>query len=1470
MSRFPRYLRRTGVVAAAALALGGLPLVPVALAAEGTVTNASPAFVPNTNGAATVTFTLSEPPTSPPELLNVTLTGPAGNTIADSGTPDVDGSTVTATFDLRGRAPGAYAVSVTDASGGTVDDFDCAACLRLLATPPSVSAVSPASRGASSANTTFSVTGANLFEGVAVRFLRAGSVDPTIAFPSTGSLSVASDNRTVSGQLAVATGAVPGARDVEVVNTDGQRAVCEGCFTVTPPPSFASLTPNTAGQGALGRTLTLLGADFHAAMGAAFFAPGSTTDNGGVTVTSLNVSDTGVASVVVNVANLTATTNVTRDLVLTNPDGGSTRVPNALVVTPEPAVTALVPAGLDGGARDEQVAVTGTGLAANPEFSFSGTGVTVNGYTPDAASAATKGVLDLTVAPGAATGGRTLTVVNPDGGRSTSGTVLTVGATPTVTGINPAALGRGASTRTVTITGTNFDNANSGTNVAVTIPGVTVVDAFATSATSITATVSVPGTADLGVRDVSVLNTAAGRRGRATCQSCFSVDSFAVDSVTPSAVLNSATYRIEVNGSGLPAGENVTATLTRTVARAGQDAIVFEGSVNGEGTVFTGTVDLRHMAPGAYTLRLSHGDASGTCTCTFSIVNETTPSVTAASPATLPQGAQRELTVRGTGFTRGTDVRFGNGVTKTGAVTFVDPTTLRVPVAVDPAANAAAVAITVAVPGFSADTEATCGACLTVSKRPTIEGLNKPTRGQGAPSTSVTVTGADFQPGATLTAGEGVTVSNVVRNTATSMTFTAAVADDAVPGTRTITVTNPDGGVGTCACFTVTPRPLTTSVTPPTGGLGKANVPVRVSGTGIQNGAMVSFGPDVVVTTITRNGDGLDVTLDLRNALLGAHPVTVTNPDGGWADCACEFTVHHVPTVTAVTPPSRGAGAVRQAVTLTGTHFTDAATVAFGDPGITVAESDVVDATRIDAVVSIASGVSPGARNVTVTNADTGQSVTCGGCFTVNAAPTVTAAEHTAQRNRENVTITLAGNGFTPGPVTADLGDGITVDAANAASATSVTVTFDVGPEAALGKRDVALVNPDGGRATCAGCLTVATPRVFTIAGDASPTSGEAQTVTVTAHVSSDEGSATDTSYTGVPVLFASGDEHFTPGTCAAAVAGVSTCQGVVFGDLGPALLSAMGTGADDDVAGTRTVTVEPVELVFSPEAPEAARLDTPVSFTVRPVAGVTGASIADYAAARTAHFTGHTETTRPLECGSAICTFSVTFTTTGEKTVGVSDDSTPSLSTDTATLTVRLPTEITGFRVSRNLVTAGQSVTMAGTLRDETGAPVPGATIRLYVTGGGFSSWVLWQRTTTDANGAFRKSATMTRTRTIKAVFLPPDATYDRADSSSLTVGVATRVTVTSPASGSRVAAGRTFTVRGATYPAKPGTTAYLFWRRSNGSVVLLRTARIASDGRFALSRSLRRGTYALQVGVPATSGNLSGRSAVFTLRVV
>jgi NHL repeat/IPT/TIG domain len=179
-----------------------------------------------------------------------------------------------------------------------------------------------------------------------------------------------------------------------------------------------------------------------------------------------------------------------------------------------PTLSTLAPANGDLGST-QTVRLSGSGFlsggscsVAGATVSISGTGVTVSNVTVTDSTSITA---TFAVAAGATTGPRSVTVTTANG---TSGPQsFTVNAPappapPTLTSISPAAGLRGT-TVTVTLTGTRFEP-GTGMTVVVSGNGITVANANATSATSMTATFTIAGSAPLGSFNVTVATAKAG------------------------------------------------------------------------------------------------------------------------------------------------------------------------------------------------------------------------------------------------------------------------------------------------------------------------------------------------------------------------------------------------------------------------------------------------------------------------------------------------------------------------------------------------------------------------------------------------------------------------------------------------------------------------------------------------------------------------------------------------------------------------------------------------------------------------------------------------------------------------------------------------------------------------------------------------------------------------------------------------
>lgn len=152
------------------------------------------------------------------------------------------------------------------------------------------------------------------------------------------------------------------------------------------------------------------------------------------------------------------------------------------------------------------VTLTGTGMdGANPDITVSGTGVTVSNLVQ---GGATSWTADFTIAAGAATGARTVTVTTDDGTSNTVTFSVTAAAAPTLSNIYPQNTCVQGTAVNINLSGANFDTS---AVVAASGTGVTAAISFV-SATLISATMTCAADATLGTRTVTV-TTDAGASG---------------------------------------------------------------------------------------------------------------------------------------------------------------------------------------------------------------------------------------------------------------------------------------------------------------------------------------------------------------------------------------------------------------------------------------------------------------------------------------------------------------------------------------------------------------------------------------------------------------------------------------------------------------------------------------------------------------------------------------------------------------------------------------------------------------------------------------------------------------------------------------------------------------------------------------------------------------------------------------------
>jgi hypothetical protein len=368
---------------------------------------------------------------------------------------------------------------------------------------PTITGVSPAT-GSRGENGVVTITGTSFSVGSTTVDFGAGI--------TVSSATVTSPTQ-VTANLAVAAGAVLGARNVVVTNAPpggGSATLVNGYLVGNPVPTIASISPAT---GSRGQSLTVN------VSGTGFFAGATSLSFGaGVDVTSLAV---------VSPTQLTAAITITtgaptgaRNVEVTNPapGGGTASLAGGLTITnPAPTISGITPSNALRGAA-LSVTVTGTQFLAGVTSLSLGSDITVSGLV---VRSLTELQANIAVGSGAPASVKDVTVTNasPGGGSaSLSGGFTIANPAPTITSASPASAGRGSIVN-VTILGTQF---LSGVTTVSFGSDIAITNTTVKSATELMVGISIPLNAAIGTRVVSVTNASPGG-GTVTLPTGFSV-----------------------------------------------------------------------------------------------------------------------------------------------------------------------------------------------------------------------------------------------------------------------------------------------------------------------------------------------------------------------------------------------------------------------------------------------------------------------------------------------------------------------------------------------------------------------------------------------------------------------------------------------------------------------------------------------------------------------------------------------------------------------------------------------------------------------------------------------------------------------------------------------------------------------------------------------------------------------------------
>ena len=314
-----------------------------------------------------------------------------------------------------------------------------------------------------------------------------------------------------------------------------------------------------------------------------------------------------------------------------------------------------------------------------------------------------------------------------------------------------------------------------------------------------------------------------------------------------------------------------------------------------------------------------------------------------------------------------------------------------------------------------------------------------PNSGKVGFTVPVTIDGTGFVPGAAVSAGSGISVSNVAYVSPTQLTANFAIAGTAALGTRNVRVTLPAGDMATLANgFTVKPA-VTLSL------VYNGKLRDRV---GQNDNARVGDGAadGTLTMTMSATGGRTITALRLQNGIGGVWDTT--SPNAAWL--------------------------LGVATSLDGGLLNDVTTMAVTT---TVADNGslVLFASDYGSSIGFSSGQP---LTVTATLSD-GTSVQATTTVT-GTTPTVSAVSPNNGTSGSAVSVTIDGSSFQSG-ATLNAGAGIAVSNVAFVSSSRLTATFTIASDAAAGARDVTVNNPGGAGGTLTRAFTVTTPQTVTL-----------------------------------------------------------------------------------------------------------------------------------------------------------------------------------------------------------------------------------------------------------------------------------------------------------------------------------------------------------------------------------------------------
>jgi prepilin-type N-terminal cleavage/methylation domain-containing protein len=504
-----------------------------------------------------------------------------------------------------------------------------------------------------------------------------------------------------------------------------------------------------------------------------------------------------------------------------------------------------------------------------------------------------------------------------------------------------------------------------------------------------------------------------------------------ISAVSPTPVAVGSTKALTVTGVSFKAG---------AIATIGAGGGSLGAVTNNTGTSLNVTLTAG-PTPGSYVFSIVNPDGGR---ANYSLTVSAGPTITSISPGSIANSAGTPVTITGTGFQNGAVITMTSGTVS--STSFVSSTSMTA--TLSPSGSTGTRVVTVTNPDGGV---ATSPVTVSASQPNITSGAQGSTAAVNA-ATTITLTGTNFDPAATVTASTGAVGSYTTR---TSTSFVFAFTPSAANASTTFTLTNPDGGAGSRAITVATlPPPTITSGSQSTTSPVNTAISITLLGSNFSTTGTVtaSAGGDMGSYS-TRTPSQFTFTFTPRSA----------NPVITFTLYAAGGSATHTRTVTtsAVTPPTISGGSqsgqtTANTVTLSGNGFSVGNAVVTSSGG-TVGSYSTRSGTSIAFNYTV---TTPGSTTFTVTNPDGGSASRV---VIVNVKPTISGASSTTYKKNQSTTVTVNGSNFLSGAtVKITMNGSTTTLSPSSLTATQITVPFTNPPNSGTYPSTIVVTNSDG------------------------------------------------------------------------------------------------------------------------------------------------------------------------------------------------------------------------------------------------------------------------------------------------------------------------------------------------------------------------------------------------------------------------